>query len=779
MARFSWHGALLRGQYFWLAMLCALAMCVTGTAASAQDESGNSTTPASAFAAPVPLIPGESLTVLTPHLRYQRGFEGPLTRANVLDPARLAQMRPAVSVTFGAPGSQILITFLATNLGDQRGEWLLATGRGALNDFALARITSDGSSIVLDGADQEQVGETLRTYHGLTHRFALDPGETAQFALTFKGKHSSVLELGIRDPAEFMRSRHIAVAIMAGSSIGMLLLIMISMALYAVTGRRDFIWLGLAELAHAIFVIHVNGYTISYFLYDKGLWIYSIGSITPGLYTAAMTQFARSLLNTKHEFPQLNKMLLALIIAALFTVAAHIIISITGFEAIQGVFITLTRVVNTIGMLGLPIVAWMAIRRHGMIYVPLLIAWTITTINTAYGTVSSTDLFPGLPYDWHVFAPLGLISSIFMTLTLVLHLQSIYRSKQASERELIGSLQDRLELNEKAQRLRQDKDSALATVDDQYNLIHASGHDSQQVMLALNAIVQFTEKNDGANVPDALTDTLRASVRQLQDIIDTTMSGPISSGENSALVMLGRFELRDLFRQMEMIYRPLANRKGLTLELADPGALMLLTDRAICARILSNLLNNSVKFTEAGSIKMQVAEKGGKAVITLRDTGCGMDPALIERLTQPDAGRQRADENAEGTGSGLAASLSAIRQLGGEIAIESEPGEGTVVIVTVPALSSTPDCPVAQIADKARLIGLELVDMDSAQPMDADAKLPENALLVTFDPTAAMRARLAPLSPVALLKPLNPDMLDHMAIAAAFRDNRDEAMSRS
>ncbi len=110
-------------------------------------------------------------------------------------------------------------------------------------------------------------------------------------------------------------------------------------------------------------------------------------------------------------------------------------------------------------------------------------------------------------------------------------------------------------------------------------------------------------------------------------------------------------------------------------------------DRTRICQILSNLLHNSGKFTpRGGRISVSLEKDGSSAVITLRDSGCGMDPATIDRLFQPFhqdvIGRDR-------RGAGLGLGLALVKGLtdlhqGSVVATSPGPGEGSTFVVRLP-----------------------------------------------------------------------------------------------
>ena len=132
---------------------------------------------------------------------------------------------------------------------------------------------------------------------------------------------------------------------------------------------------------------------------------------------------------------------------------------------------------------------------------------------------------------------------------------------------------------------------------------------------------------------------------------------------------------------------PLAEHRGLTLRADVPDGL-LRTDGVKLRQILLNLLSNAVKFTERGEITLRVQrdEKGAEFYIT--DTGIGIAGENLQRIFEPFwQVEQSSTRRAGGTGLGLTVSRSLARLLGGDVSVESKPGEGSTFTVTLPAQS--------------------------------------------------------------------------------------------
>ena len=125
---------------------------------------------------------------------------------------------------------------------------------------------------------------------------------------------------------------------------------------------------------------------------------------------------------------------------------------------------------------------------------------------------------------------------------------------------------------------------------------------------------------------------------------------------------------------------------ALTLEL-DEKLPKIQFDRERIIQVLTNLINNAVKFTEKGSIKIQTAKADNFILVSVKDTGIGIKesdiPFLFERFKQLDSGMNR---KTGGTGLGLSISKGIVERHNGKIWVESKVGEGSIFGFTLPII---------------------------------------------------------------------------------------------
>jgi signal transduction histidine kinase len=132
-----------------------------------------------------------------------------------------------------------------------------------------------------------------------------------------------------------------------------------------------------------------------------------------------------------------------------------------------------------------------------------------------------------------------------------------------------------------------------------------------------------------------------------------------------------------------------AAQKGLTLRAqTPPEAVIVLGDAPLIRQLISNLVDNALKFTEAGEVVVAVERLPAVARITVRDTGVGIEAEVAERLFdrffRADASHSR---TIDGTGLGLAIVRSIARVHGGVVSARGLPEGGSLFIVDLPLLA--------------------------------------------------------------------------------------------
>ena len=185
---------------------------------------------------------------------------------------------------------------------------------------------------------------------------------------------------------------------------------------------------------------------------------------------------------------------------------------------------------------------------------------------------------------------------------------------------------------------------------------------------------------------DALADCVEEADR-VSTILSTLMD--ISETEAGlAKLDVADIDLSTLIGQVIEAYSEFAEERGISVTNGVPAALRVRGDAASLFRVFANLLDNGIKYTPAGgSVQITAEREGGKIKIGFTDNGVGIapedQPRVWDRLFR--ASRSRTER---GLGLGLSFVRAIIQAHGGEAGLESRPGSGTMVKLTLPSAST-------------------------------------------------------------------------------------------
>jgi signal transduction histidine kinase len=219
---------------------------------------------------------------------------------------------------------------------------------------------------------------------------------------------------------------------------------------------------------------------------------------------------------------------------------------------------------------------------------------------------------------------------------------------------------------------------------------------SHELRTPLNAIIGFSEvlreEMFGAvneKQAEYLDDIISSGNHLLSLINDVLDLSKVEAGQVELEV--GPFSLREALERGVVMVREKATEEGVEVELsAGPEVDVVEGDERRIKQIIFNLLSNAVKFTPAGGeVDVSAIRVNGEVRVSVTDTGPGIAPGdherIFEEFQQTDAGL----EQLEGTGLGLALSKRLVELHGGRIWLESELGEGSTFVFTLPAGSAS------------------------------------------------------------------------------------------
>jgi signal transduction histidine kinase len=214
---------------------------------------------------------------------------------------------------------------------------------------------------------------------------------------------------------------------------------------------------------------------------------------------------------------------------------------------------------------------------------------------------------------------------------------------------------------------------------------------SHELRTPLNAILGYTElimDNIYGDVPEKIQEVLgrvEKSGRHLLGLINAVLDlSKIEAGRLS--LSLNDYSMQEVVQTVFTAVESLAAEKNLELKVSlSPDLASGRGDQQRIAQVFMNLVGNAIKFTDAGEIRVEVADSDGSFLVSVSDTGPGLSKAdqqkIFEEFHQVDSSATR---KKGGTGLGLSIAKRIIEMHGGRIWVESQLGKGSTFRFTLP-----------------------------------------------------------------------------------------------
>jgi signal transduction histidine kinase len=206
---------------------------------------------------------------------------------------------------------------------------------------------------------------------------------------------------------------------------------------------------------------------------------------------------------------------------------------------------------------------------------------------------------------------------------------------------------------------------------------------SHELRTPLSAILGYTELMLEEEPGHADLARIHSSGRHLLALVDDVLD--LSRIEEERLELdLGAVPLARVVQETIDAVRPMVDGRPIELSVEVSTDLHVRADPARLRQVLTNLLGNACKFTEAGRVDLRARHDGELVVVEVSDTGRGMT-AEEQRLCFEPFEQLGPDSSAGGAGLGLAISRRLVLLMGGEVGVDSEPGVGSTFIVRLKA----------------------------------------------------------------------------------------------
>ena len=232
---------------------------------------------------------------------------------------------------------------------------------------------------------------------------------------------------------------------------------------------------------------------------------------------------------------------------------------------------------------------------------------------------------------------------------------------------------------------------------------------SHEIRAPLNAIFGYAQLMERSpSLPAHQQDAVRV-IRRSSEHLSTLVDGLL----DIAKIEAGRLQLNrdriaigELLEQIVDMFRIQAKAKGIDFRY-EPSAQLphyVHGDEKRLRQIMINLLSNAIKYTHEGHAALRVRHRGQVSEFEVSDTGIGIEPADLPRIFEPfERGSMAGALSVPGTGLGLTITKLLTEIMGGEVAVESTPGQGSTFRIRL--MLSAAAAPVAPVLQERRIKG--------------------------------------------------------------------------
>lgn len=287
----------------------------------------------------------------------------------------------------------------------------------------------------------------------------------------------------------------------------------------------------------------------------------------------------------------------------------------------------------------------------------------------------------------YVFNQVTAIIFIFYALFLIKKESNLYQFG------ILATNKTLLEKNEKIEKQKAEIEQKAAELSElnslKNKLFSVISHDMKTPMYALRNLFRSMQQLNMSGreiksiIPDVVND-LNYTTGLMENLLHW-----VKSQMHSASISPDEFDMTEITDEAIHVYELQAATKKVTLKREMDEPFLVFADKDMVTLVLRNLLSNAIKFTPAnGRVTIKINREFPYCRVSIIDNGIGMDQDTMEKIQENNYFSTSGTAEESGTGLGLMLSRDFLSKNGGELAIESEPGKGSVFSFTLPLVST-------------------------------------------------------------------------------------------
>lgn len=235
--------------------------------------------------------------------------------------------------------------------------------------------------------------------------------------------------------------------------------------------------------------------------------------------------------------------------------------------------------------------------------------------------------------------------------------------------------------------LRGARDEAQSELAARSRVLTAVSHEIRTPIGGVLGIIDQLKREQSPAERERALDLIEDSSQALLETLDAILRQAELSRDDSAKDRK-KFRPSAIAQRVAELFRPLARRKSIQIELVKGSEIEAIGDAIRIQQVLANLVSNAVKFTQSGSVTVEVRPpetQGGPWAFVVSDTGPGIEEGRLRSIFDPfDTSGVDSLGRVTGSGLGLSITRDIVDAMDGQILVESEPGKGAIFTIRLP-----------------------------------------------------------------------------------------------